>query len=156
MDPCHEHEHCIDEALRQGEEICRSSGQRFTDIRRKVLQLVWRSHKPAKAYDILEQLAEDETGAAKPPTVYRALEFLQDNGLVHRLSSLNAFIGCTHPGKQHQCYFLICRICGDVSECCSSALTRSLQNAAAQSGFTVESSCVEISGRCSRCSENPA
>lgn len=151
----HQHEKCINDALEQGESICRESGQRFTEIRRKVLQLVWESHKPAKAYDILDKLAEEETGAAKPPTVYRALEFLQDNGLVHRLNSLNAFVGCSHPGQHQQCYFLICRQCGDVSECCGSGLTLAIEKSAGEVGFQVESSCVEIRGLCKDCVSKP-
>jgi hypothetical protein len=76
-----------------------------------VLELVWQSHKPLGAYDILAVLSEQDGRRAAPPTVYRALDFLLENGLVHRIASLNAFIGCSHPEHAHQGQFLICREC---------------------------------------------
>jgi Fur family zinc uptake transcriptional regulator len=89
----------------------RAKGLRLTALRRRVLELVWQSHKPLGAYDILAVLSEQDGRRAAPPTVYRALDFLLENGLVHRISSLNAFIGCNHPEHAHQGQFLICREC---------------------------------------------
>ncbi|NIN34158.1 MAG: transcriptional repressor, partial [Gammaproteobacteria bacterium] len=71
---------------------------RLTPLRRRVLQLVWRSHEPVKAYDLLQILQSEKKGAA-PPTIYRALDFLQEQGFVHKLESLNAYIGCSGPGQ---------------------------------------------------------
>ena len=96
----HDHADCVAEAILTAELLCRDRGLRFTAIRRRVLELVWDSHKPIGAYDILEILGKESSSAA-PPTVYRALEFLIEAGLVHRLDSLNAFIGCPDPASRH-------------------------------------------------------
>ena len=90
--------------------LCARQGVRLTELRRRVLELVWQSHKPLGAYDILAVLSETD-GRRAPPTVYRALDFLQENGLVHRIASLNAFVGCNNPEHSHQGQFLICRTC---------------------------------------------
>ena len=97
----HDHSHCVTHALGEAESLCTKSGVRLTDLRRRVLELVWQSHKPLGAYDILAVLSEQDGRRAAPPTVYRALDFLLENGLVHRIASLNAFIGCNHPGHAH-------------------------------------------------------
>ncbi|MDO6806861.1 transcriptional repressor, partial [Wenyingzhuangia sp. 1_MG-2023] len=77
----------------------------------RVLELIWQSHKPVGAYELLPALANDGFNSA-PPTVYRALDFLLDLGLVHRLHSLNAYVGCNHPGANHPVCFFICEHCG--------------------------------------------
>lgn len=151
MSGCTQHKHCISSALATGEKICADHGQRFTPIRRRVLELVWASHKPAKAYDILEKLDETD-GAPKPPTVYRALDFLLENGLVHKVNSLNAFVGCTHPTRHGQCYFLICTHCGEITECCTQALSRVIAKTATDHHFRSETAVLEILGVCSACS----
>jgi len=92
-DVAHDHASCVAAAVATAEKLCQERGLRFTSIRCRVLELVWGSHKPIGAYDILEVLGKESESAA-PPTVYRALEFLIEAGLVHRLDSLNAFIGC--------------------------------------------------------------
>ena len=111
----HDHDDCISTALRAAERVCRDKGLRFTGIRRRVLELVWASHRPIGAYEILDKLNRQGRKAA-PPTVYRALEFLIEAELVHRLDSLNAFIGCPDPGSSHAGQFLICRRCRSVAE----------------------------------------
>ncbi|WP_458576290.1 Fur family transcriptional regulator [Aliamphritea spongicola] len=84
---------------------------------------MWQSHKPLGAYDLLPAIAEAGFNSA-PPTVYRALDFLQEQGLVHRIASLNAFIGCTNPEHPHQGYFLICQACGVTVELNSGSIER--------------------------------
>ena len=84
---------------------------RFTKIRQHVFSLIWSGHQPIGAYAILEALKTDYPRAA-PPTVYRALDFLIEIGLIHRIESMNAFVGCTHPDKRHTGQFLICESCG--------------------------------------------
>ena len=103
---CQDHEVCIERAMREAESICQEKGLRFTELRREVLKLVWASHVPVKAYDILENLKGKEW-SAKPPTVYRALDFLLETGLVHKLDSINAYIGRSHPREKNASYFLI-------------------------------------------------
>ena len=111
----HDHKACQGEALERAELICAERGVRLTDTRKRVLELVWSGHKPLGAYDILDALRRERDGAA-PPTVYRALEFLMGLGLIHRIESLNAFVGCTDPETPHRAQFLICDQCGTTAE----------------------------------------
>ena len=136
---CRTHEHCINKALRQAELICERSSLRLTPLRRKVLVIIWENHKPAKAYDILDKLKSQET-AAKPSTVYRALNFLLESGLIHKLEGLNAYIGCSHPCAHPTCYFLICSCCGDIQECCHNHLTDAIASTAHQYAFHLQHS----------------
>ena len=146
----HNHSNCIKLAMSDAESMCASLGLRLTSIRRQVLQLVWRSHAPIKAYELLEQLHRDNPKAV-PPTVYRALEFLQSAGLVHRLESLNAYVGCGKPGKPHPGQFLICKTCGAVAEISEPKITQLLNDQAAQLGFSSQQQLVEIKGLCPQC-----
>lgn len=150
MHNCLSHEKCIEEAVNTAESLCKDRGLRFTDLRRKVLEMVWESHGPAKAYDILDKL-KGKSWSAKPPTVYRALDFLLQNGFVHKLSSINAFIGCSHPSKHSQCYFLICSHCSDVKECCNSELSDAIQNTGGKNNFIPQQITLEIAGKCGDC-----
>jgi Fur family zinc uptake transcriptional regulator len=122
----------------------------LTPIRRRVLELIWRSHAPIGAYAILEQLARDGL-KAMPPTVYRALEFLSSAALVHRLDSLNAYIGCGDPGEAHSGQFFICHKCKSVAEIHDTATTALLAGQAKTLGFHIEGSHIEISGLCNCC-----
>lgn len=146
----HDHQRCIEKALEKAALLCEERGARLTELRRRVLALVWRSHAPVGAYDILEQLRRDGRGAA-PPTVYRALDFLRDHGLVHRIESLNAFIGCPHPDETHVSQFLICTSCSTVAEIDDAKLRAALAESAATAGFAVDRLTVELRGRCPRC-----
>jgi Fur family zinc uptake transcriptional regulator len=148
----HDHRRCIKAALADAERICRENKGRLTPQRRRVLELVWHSHKPVGAYTILEQLrAEGFNGA--PPTVYRALDFLLEQGLIHRIESLNAYTGCAHPGEEHTGQFLICTRCERVAELDDPRLNRSIGNSAARHGFEADRQIIEIRGLCPRCQE---
>ena len=148
--PQHNHRRCIDEAMAQAEATCRSQGLRMTALRRRVLELVWQSHRPTKAYDLLSKL-HDEGRRAAPPTVYRALEFLLDAGLIHRLQSLNAYIGCPSPDTRHTGQFLICNQCHAVAELDDTAIREALRQQARRLGFEATHPTIEISGICPRC-----
>jgi Fur family zinc uptake transcriptional regulator len=111
---------------------------------------VWSSHAPIKAYEILEQVHKHNPKAA-PPTVYRALDFLMEAGLVHKLESINAFIGCDRPGQPHVGQFLICKTCGVAAEIHKPQITRMLSREARQLGFETQQQMVEIQGQCARC-----
>lgn len=150
MLPCKNHTHCIDTAIDKAEVLCRKNDLRFTEIRRTVLRLIWANHEPAKAYDILDQL-KNEHMPAKPPTVYRALDFLLENHFVHKLSSLNAYIGCPHPGEHSQCYFLICNKCNKVQECCNQVLTEAVIYTTHTQHFKPKHTTLEIQGICQQC-----
>ena len=116
--------------------LCSAQGARLTPIRQRVLELVWANHKPVGAYDLLPKLAAEGFNSA-PPTVYRALDFLLELGLVHRISSLNAFIGCTHPGEVHPSCFFVCRECGKAQELDPVQVQQIARQAEAALGVTV-------------------
>ena len=147
----HDHDNCVADAIATAERLCRERGLRFTALRRRVLTLVWDSHKPIGAYDILDKLG-GEGKAAAPPTVYRALEFLIEAGLVHRLDSLNAFIGCPDPARSHAGQFLICRRCRTVVELDDPDIDAVVAKKAQLLGFTETHQMHEVQGICARCS----
>ena len=146
----HRHQQCVDDALSAAEQLCAERGRKLTPLRRRVLELIWSSHEPARAYDILEQLdGEGRSGA--PPTVYRALEFLLANGLVHRIQSLNAYVGCGEPATAHAGQFLICRGCNTVGELDDPEIEALITGKAGATGFDVERQTIEIMGLCPDC-----
>lgn len=150
----HDHGHCIDEALATARQLCADNAVKLTPVREQVFTIVWQSHKPLGAYAILEQLAQGQAPRQRriaPPTVYRALEFLQSNGLVHRIASLNAYIGCCTPARAHQSHFLICRQCDSTVEIPAGAISQAIAQAAKQTHFHIEGECVEVIGLCPNC-----
>ena len=146
----HDHQSCRAEALAHAERICARRGARLTKLRRRVLELIWESHAPVGAYDLLRRLGQ-ERGAAAPPTVYRALDFLLEHGLIHRIESLNAFVGCAVPVEAHAGQFLICRQCGTAAEMHDPRVIRAINRGAAELGFAVERRTVEVRGLCPGC-----
>ncbi len=148
--PDHDHVHCVAEALSKAEALCRARGARLTPIRRKVLELLWQRHEPFGAYELLKALDREEA-RVMPPTVYRALEFLQAQGLVHRIEVRNAYVGCAQPGRPHAGQFLICKECGVTAEIQSANVDAALLDAADALDFKVESQTVEITGICPHC-----
>ena len=150
----HDHQRCVKTALAKAEEACATSGKRLTPLRRRVLELVWSSHLPVKAYDLLARLGSGREQAA-PPTVYRALDFLQDAGLVHRIASLNAFVGCGEPRSHHVGQFLICTRCGAVAEMADADVSARIEQRAEQMGFRVARETIEVEGTCRDCRRKP-
>ena len=148
--PQHDHRACVHEAVEIAEAECRRQGARLTPIRRRVLELVWEGHQPVGAYALLETLGREGWSAA-PPTVYRALEFLQRHGLVHRVALLNAFIGCSRPGQPHAGKFLLCAGCGMAAELEDETIERAVAAAAERLGFSVARQTVEVEGLCPSC-----
>ena len=146
----HDHDRCVADALETAERICAERGVRLTPNRRRVLELVWGSHDVVGAYDLLAELQKDDP-TAKPPTVYRALDFLVEQGLVHRIESVNGFTRCEEPTRHRVCQFLICEQCGLVQELHSSSLFEGLEAAASELGFTPGNQTVEVHGRCRHC-----
>ena len=149
----HNHDSCVRDALAAATQICASRGAQLTRTRRRVLELVWSSHRAVKAYDILDQLGSEQ-GPAKPPTVYRALDFLMQQGLVHRVDSLNAYVGCVRPGSEHHGQLLICSGCGTVDELDAEAIQAAISDAARAAGFLVRERTVELRGLCAQCHEH--
>ncbi|MDA0304778.1 MAG: Fur family transcriptional regulator [Proteobacteria bacterium] len=148
----HDHIHCLENALGRAGELCRERGVRLTPLRRRVLELVWGGHKPLGAYDILDILKSERRGAA-PPTVYRTLEFLLKQGLVHRIESLNSFVGCPFPDqdKPHGGQFLICRSCGLTAEMNDHQIDQAIKQSADKIGFAIARPMIEIEGLCPQC-----
>jgi Fur family zinc uptake transcriptional regulator len=146
----HDHAVCVREALDRAAALCAERGVKLTELRRRVLELVLDRHTPVGAYDILERLAE-ERGRVAPPTVYRALDFLVSQGLVHRVDSRNAFVGCVRADGTHRACFLLCRECGAVAELVDPDLDAAVEALARRAGFEIGRQVIEIEGRCAAC-----
>jgi Fur family zinc uptake transcriptional regulator len=146
----HDHGRCVAAALERAAEVCAAKGARLTVLRRRVLELVWARHRPIGAYDILAALGR-RRGSVAPPTVYRALEFLKAHGLIHRIESLNAFVGCERPGQPHCGQFLICRACGRAAELADGRIDAALRRSLAEAGFALERPTIEAVGLCPDC-----
>jgi len=139
-------------ALKHAEQLCKQRQARLTPQRRRVLQLVIEADKPIGAYELLERMRDGERRPA-PPTVYRALDFLLEQGLIHRIESLHAFIGCAHAGKQHTSQFLVCTDCGQVEEVCTADLGKTLQREVQRTGFLPSRPVIELLGLCQDCNK---
>jgi len=148
--PDHDHNRCTADALAHAEAICAKRAQRLTPIRRQVLVVLLESHKPLGAYEIIDRA---EKGARPAPiTVYRALSFLREQGLVHRIESRNAFVACVNNHASGDLVvFLICERCGEVGEASGAAAAENLKAAARTAGFTPKAPVIEIGGVCANC-----
>ncbi len=150
-EPDHDHGRCTADALAHAEALCAARAQRLTPIRRRVLEVLLENHKPLGAYEIIEH-AVTEGPRPAPITVYRALDFLREQGLVHRIESRNAFVACvSHHDQGDLVVFLICERCGTVGEASSAAVAEQLRKAAGAAGFVPKIPVIEISGVCSHC-----
>jgi Fur family zinc uptake transcriptional regulator len=143
----------INEALAAAEKLCAANGAQLTELRRAVLTLILEASCPLTAYQLLDQLKTIRKSAV-PPTVYRALDFLMANRLVHKLEQLNAFVPCsdTHH-DHHDVQFLICDKCGTVAEIEDRAIARALARAAEKQGFHPTKAVVELDGTCAACAQ---
>lgn len=147
----HHHHHDAAGIVREVEHECSARSLRLTPLRREVLELVAKARRPVKAYDLLESLRDRHAGAA-PPTVYRALDFLLENGFIHKLESINAFVFCQHPAEAHQVPFLICDVCESATEVCDEgAIAHLIERQAHDFGFRAKAQTLEVHGVCRRC-----
>ena len=151
----HDHSHCAGDGLARAEALVATKGVRLTPVRRRVLEILLEAHRALGAYDVLQRLAAEGFGN-QPPVAYRALEFLVENGLAHRIRRLNAFTACMHPGAEHNPAFLICRLCDAVAEAPAAPVRTALDHAAAGLGFVIERSTVEALGLCPACRAVPS
>jgi Fur family zinc uptake transcriptional regulator len=153
--PGHDHARCEADAIAHAEAICAAHKERLTPIRRRVLEALLASHAPLGAYELIDRLAQSDPKAGARPapiTIYRALDFLREQGLVHRIESRNAFIACVHNHDSHDpVVFLICEECGAVGEAASAAVADTIRNASRAAGFTPKTPVIEISGVCAHC-----
>nr|WP_242626505.1 Fur family transcriptional regulator [Paracoccus sediminis] len=130
-------------------------GGRMTPVRRRTLEILLESHRAMGAYEVLDRLAAEGFGR-QPPVAYRALDFLVEHGLAHRLQRLNAFAACLHPGQDHAPAFLICRACDTLAELPAPPVHAALSDLAAETGFAVERATIEAVGLCPACAGAPA
>ena len=155
IDPKH-HVHDGDAFVREVERVCKQHGLRLTPIRAHALRLIAEADRPVKAYELLD-LMKATHDAAAPPTVYRALEFLLEHGFIHKLASINAFVGCHHPGgEQHAVPFLICDNCHSAVELEDAQVVESLDARARALGFVPQAQTLEVHGLCMDCSKPPS
>ena len=146
----HNHSICFDDALERATNLCAKKGVRFTKIRKKVLELIWKGHKPIGAYELLNLLKSEKLGDA-PPTIYRALNFLCEHGLVHRIESLNAYVGCSVSDTSHVCQFFICKACGLSAEIINNSVDNAINSFAEIADFKIDKKVIEIEGLCPNC-----
>ena len=138
--------------LSYAEDLCRKSGVKLTSSRRRILEILAAEGRPLGAYDLIEKVAETSDKRPAPISIYRALDFLLENGLIHRLASRNAYLACGHShGVQEPVVFLICDNCGEVVEATSDALLQDLHQLVDRAEFIARVQVMEIAGRCRQC-----
>ena len=130
--------------------FCEDKGVRFTPLRARIYEILLQEDASIGAYDLLDKLKLVED-SAKPPTVYRALDFFLDLGLVHKVESTNTFKACHHFGCSHPVQFLICDACADVQEISSEGVKEKLEAQAQQNAFQIISQTIEAHGICHKC-----
>lgn len=140
----------VESMVAKAQKYCHTNGVRFTSIREKVFRLLAQQSNAQGAYELLDQLKESEP-AAKPATIYRALDFLMSQGFVHKIESNNSFVFCDHFGCSHPVQFLICDSCGSVEEIQSEQLESSLTSQAQEKGFKIHHQTIEAHGLCAKC-----
>lgn len=144
----------VDQRLEQAAELCRNRGQSFTPLRRRVFEIVLEADRPLGAYDVLDILARDR-GRVAPPTVYRSLDFLLEQGLVHKVLSVNGFVACSAASRPHMAELFICRRCGNAVEVARKLTDRRLEETAAGLDFAIETVVLEVRGLCRDCHPEP-
>lgn len=150
----HDHGACSDAALARADELAEARGLRLTPVRRRVLEILLERHRAFGAYEVLERLAAEGLGK-QPPIAYRALDFLVENGLAHRIQRLNAFTACQHlHADDAPPAFLICRECQTVAEIDAADLRSDLSSLARDAGFAVERTTIEALGLCGTCARS--
>ena len=143
--------HAASDALAAAELLCRERGVHFTEVRRRLLEALWQAGQPLGAYDLMRLLEAALARKMTPPTVYRTLEFLMDQGLVSRIESRNAFVPCAHPEHPHACVFFVCDKCSTSLEVENTGIDHLLAEDVTTLGFQVDRRVVELQGLCARC-----
>jgi Fur family zinc uptake transcriptional regulator len=151
-DPQHDHHYCTSELLGRAQRMCERRGAKLTRQRRDVLACVARSHAAVGAYEVIDRMADHGPRPA-PITVYRALDFLEAHGLVHKIESRNAYVACSHAHEDEPAALLICEGCGTVAELAARDAFAELKKRASRQGFRPARMVVEVAGRCARCAE---
>lgn len=116
----------------------------------QVYRALHSARTPMTAYQVLDSVRPH--GISSPPTVYRALNRLVEEGLVHRLETINAYVACADPEHRHAAaIFAICGDCGAIKEMFDEPVLKRLRASAAKRGFKVRDTMIELRGRCSEC-----
>jgi len=150
-DPDCRGQHAPAERIALAMSLCTARGARLTELRRLILELLWRSGRPTGAYDLIEALKQRDSRLVGPPTVYRALDFLMSQGLVAKIESRNAYVPRIHPERRHDCLFFVCINCGASAELEDPRVERRISEDAAHIGFRPTRQVVEVEGICARC-----
>lgn len=150
-DPDCRGQHAPAERVALAKSLCTARGAQLTELRRKILELLWKSGRPTGAYELIEALKQEEARPIGPPTVYRALEFLMSQGLVSKIESRNAYVVCTHPEREGNCLFFICTNCGASAELEDLRVEELLAENAAVLGYRVVRRVIEVEGICASC-----
>ena len=140
-------------ALASAAKICQANDARLTAQRKTILEIILLSTTPIGAYEVLEQLCRSVGKQIVPMTVYRAIDFLIEQRLIHRIASLNAYVACDHPEHSHNSYFFICTGCGQTAELRDKNIEKAIQKEAKRAGFTVGPHLLEVSGLCYYCQD---
>jgi len=141
------------EVIVQSEALCRAKGARLTPIRRRVLEMLHGLDRPVGAYDLVDLFGAQGRRMA-PITIYRALDFLIEQGLVHRLASRNTYIASSGATSGRETTaFLICDGCGDVTEVTSPDVADTVLKVLREQGYQPRSRILEITGRCAHCQD---
>lgn len=152
LDVFHDHDHarCETGVLAEADRRVAEKGLRLTPVRRRVLEILLEEHRALGAYEVLDRLSAEGFGA-QPPVAYRALDFLVENGLAHRIRRLNAFAPCMHPGTPHAPVFFICEGCNLVAEAPGDRVRDALEGTADDLGFALGRANLEAVGTCPQC-----
>ncbi len=150
-DPNCRGQHAPAERVALAVSLCSARGTQLTELRRKILELLWESGRPTGAYELIEALKREEARPISPPTVYRALGFLTSQGLVSKIESRNAYVACTHPERQGDCLFFICSNCGASAQWEDLRVEKLLAENAAVLGYRVARRVIEVEGICATC-----
>lgn len=144
------HQNCINTALEKAEIICKEKSQKLTPLRKKILTMIWESHTPSKAYDLLYRLQQEDL-SAKPPTIYRTLDFLQENNLIYKVHRLNAYIGSKYSDVYAPYFLLICTKCNEIKETTYPGYNTVLETITQNESFHVMHKILEMEGICHKC-----
>jgi Fur family zinc uptake transcriptional regulator len=148
----HDHNCCISHALESAQTICHDKNIRLTPIRQRIFELIWATHKAIGAYDLLAILQREDPNA-KPVTIYRALDFLLNAGLIHKVASLNAFVGCANPETAHNAVLLICDACQNAKEVAAGEIYEAICAVAKKNAFQPQQLTLELHGVCDDCQQ---
>lgn len=145
------HCHSRAERLAEADALVTHRGARFTTMRRATYDFLLQQKAPLSAYDILARLETRLNKKLAPPTVYRALDFLMEHGLIHRLETNNTYLTCDHPAEAHESFYLVCTACGATQEVDDHAIGDLLEAKARALGFKPGRQVIEVQGLCARC-----